>query len=105
MELGLSLFPKEWSDESFVESAKYFLNNYNEFAFFKNIELTIDNNFQERLLRSPVVGSETYPSEPKRVFFAVRVHLDHSKTHEEINWNFEKLLVSCQCDVIGHFWD
>jgi len=43
------------------KSIRYFLKNYEEFTYFtKNIELPIDNNSQERLLRSPVIGRKTW---------------------------------------------
>lgn len=39
----------------------YFLENYTELTrFTQNLELPIDNNPQERLLRSPVVGRKTW---------------------------------------------
>lgn len=39
----------------------YFLKNYNEFTLFiKNKDLPIDNNSQERQMRSPVVGRKTW---------------------------------------------
>ena len=39
----------------------YFLKNFNELTLFlKNVDLPIDNNPQERLLRSPVIGRKTW---------------------------------------------
>lgn len=51
-----------YSDKSAVGKAmNYFLKNYDGFiAFIKNKNLPIDNNPQERLLRSPVVGRKTW---------------------------------------------
>jgi transposase len=43
------------------KALSYFLKNFDEFTMFtKNIELPIDNNPQERLLRNPVVGRKTW---------------------------------------------
>ncbi len=50
------------SDKSSLGKAiSYFLKNYDGFTLFtKNIDLPIDNNPQERLLRNPVVGRKTW---------------------------------------------
>jgi transposase len=40
---------------------RYFLKNYDSFTrFIENVELPIDNNQSERLLRSPVIGRKTW---------------------------------------------
>jgi transposase len=42
-------------------ACSYFLKNFEELSFFtKNTELPLDNNHQERLLRSPVIGRKTW---------------------------------------------
>lgn len=49
------------SKSAITRAMSYFLKNYNELtAFTRNPELPIDNNSQERLLRSPVVGRKTW---------------------------------------------
>jgi transposase len=51
-----------YSSKSLIAKAmNYFLGNYEELTLFlSNIELPIDNNPQERLLRSPVFGRKTF---------------------------------------------
>jgi len=51
-----------YSNKSSIGKAmSYFLKNYKELTMFiKNKDLPIDNNHQERLLRSPVVGRKTW---------------------------------------------
>jgi hypothetical protein len=49
------------SKSSIGKAMNYFLKNYEGFTrFTKNPALPIDNNSQERLLRSPVVGRKTW---------------------------------------------
>lgn len=49
------------SKSSIGKAFAYFLKNYQELTLFtKNCELPIDNNPQERLLRSPVIGRKTW---------------------------------------------
>lgn len=46
---------------SIGKAYSYFLKNYQQLTLFtKNWELPIDNNSQERLLRSPVIGRKTW---------------------------------------------
>lgn len=51
-----------YSSKSVMNKALgYFLNNFDELTLFlKNTDLPIDNNCQERLLRSPVIGRKTW---------------------------------------------
>jgi transposase len=53
---------KGYSTKSSLGKAlSYFLKNFEEFTvFIKNLELPIDNNAQERLLRNPVIGRKTW---------------------------------------------
>jgi len=53
---------KKYSDKSkFIAALNYFLTNYNELTLFLNqSDVAIDNNAQERLLRSHVVGRKTW---------------------------------------------
>lgn len=49
------------SKSSIAKAMSYFLDNFLELtAFITKIELPIDNNQQERLLRSPVIGRKTW---------------------------------------------
>ncbi len=44
-----------------MRGIEYFLKNYGELTYFLTREdLPIDNNSQERLLRSPVIGRKTW---------------------------------------------
>ncbi len=51
-----------YSEKSaFGKAMRYFLNNYEGLTrFLEGIDLPIDNNPAERLLRSPVVGRKTW---------------------------------------------
>jgi transposase len=51
------------SKSSIGRAMSYFLNNYEEFVFFTatgQLDVPIDNNPQERLLRNPVIGRKTW---------------------------------------------
>lgn len=51
------------SKSSIVRAMGYFLNNYDELILFTahdQIDVAIDNNVQERLLRNPVIGRKTW---------------------------------------------
>jgi len=49
------------SKSSIGKAMSYFLGNYDEFTkFIKNVDLPIDNNPQERLMRNPVIGRKTW---------------------------------------------
>lgn len=54
----------EYSAKSSIARAMgYFLNNYDELMFFTRsdqLDVAIDNNVQERLLRNPVIGRKTW---------------------------------------------
>ena len=52
----------KYSDKSkFITAVNYFLKNYNELILFLDQpDVAIDNNAQERLLRSHVVGRKTW---------------------------------------------
>lgn len=44
-----------------VKAMNYFLKNYNQFVYFIGVaEIPIDNNPQERQMRSPVIGRKTW---------------------------------------------
>jgi len=56
-----SLIGNHSSKSSLGKAIHYFLKNYEAFTFFKTTTfLPIDNNAQERLLRSPVIGRKTW---------------------------------------------
>jgi transposase len=60
---ALSWLGQYSSKSSIVRAMNYFLNNYDEFIFFTHpdrLDVPIDNNPQERLLRSPVIGRKTW---------------------------------------------
>jgi transposase len=51
------------SKSSIVRAMSYFLKNYNELTLFtdpEQLDVPIDNNSQERLLRNPVIGRKTW---------------------------------------------
>jgi len=51
------------SKSSIVRAMSYFLNNYDELTLFiapDQLDVAIDNNVQERLLRNPVIGRKTW---------------------------------------------
>jgi transposase len=51
------------SKSSIGKAMSYFLKNYDEFVFFTRpdqLDVPIDNNPQERLLRNPVIGRKTW---------------------------------------------
>jgi transposase len=51
------------SKSSIVRAMSYFLKNYDELTFFTGpgqLDVAIDNNSQERLLRNPVIGRKTW---------------------------------------------
>lgn len=63
------------SKSKIAKAMNYFLGNYRELTLFIGIaELPIDNNPQERLLRSPVVGRKTwYGTHSKRGAFTAAI--------------------------------
>jgi transposase len=63
------------SKSTMSKALKYFLDNYDELTLFTQyLELPIDNNPQERLLRNPVVGRKTwYGTHSKRGAFTAAV--------------------------------
>ena len=58
---ALSLKNTHSKHSSIIKAVNYFLNNFEELVrFTKDPKLPLDNNFQERQLRSPVVGRKTW---------------------------------------------
>lgn len=62
MRLKAGAYSKGYSSKSAMGKAiRYFLKNYLELTLCtKNVDLPVDNNFQERLLRNPVIGRKTW---------------------------------------------
>lgn len=74
---------------SIGKAINYFLNNFEELTYFLNFEdLPIDNNSQERLLRSPVVGRKTW-------------YGTHSPRGAETNAVIFSLVESCKLNKVN----
>jgi len=59
--LALRIKSSYSNKSSLVKAIDYFLKNYNELIYFLKYEdIPIDNNSQERLMRSPVIGRKTW---------------------------------------------
>jgi transposase len=87
--LGLSLKSSYSSKSSLVKAINYLLNNYEALTYFLSREdLPIDNNSQERLMRSPVVGRKTW-------------YGTHSKRGAETNAVLFSLVESCKLNKIN----
>lgn len=77
------------SKSSLVKAIEYFLKNYDELIYFlKHDELPIDNNSQERLMRSPVVGRKTW-------------YGTHSRKGADTNAALFTLVESCKINKIN----
>jgi transposase len=60
---AMEWLPAFSAKSSIVKAMSYFLKNYDEFVFFTaphQLDVPIDNNPQERLLRNPVIGRKTW---------------------------------------------
>lgn len=59
--LALKIKNNYSTKSSLVKAIDYFIKNYNELIYFlKHKDIPIDNNSQERLMRSPVIGRKTW---------------------------------------------
>jgi hypothetical protein len=77
------------SKSSLVKGIEYFLKNYNELTLFLKFEdIPIDNNAQERLMRSPVIGRKTW-------------YGTHSKRGAETNAVLFSIVESCKLNKIN----
>ena len=77
------------SKSSLVKAIDYFIKNYNELTLFlKFNDIPIDNNAQERLMRSPVIGRKTW-------------YGTHSKRGAETNAVLFSLVESCKLNKIN----
>lgn len=74
---------------SLVKAIDYFIKNFNELTyFFKQEDLPIDNNSQERLMRNPVIGRKTW-------------YGTHSKQGAETNAVLFSLVESCKINKVN----
>lgn len=81
--------PQYPSKSSMGKALRYFLRNYRELTLFtNNVELPIDNNSQERLLRSPVIGRKTW-------------YGTHSKKGAETAAILHTLVESCKLNKVN----
>jgi transposase len=72
-----------------VKAIDYLLNNYVELTYFLSREdVPIDNNSQERLMRSPVIGRKTW-------------YGTHSKRGAETNAVLFSLVESCKLNKVN----
>lgn len=77
------------SKSSLVKAIDYFNKNFNELTYFLNHEdLPIDNNSQERLMRSPVIGRKTW-------------YGTHSRRGAETNAVLFSIVESCKLNKVN----
>jgi hypothetical protein len=77
------------SKSSLVKGIKYFLKNFEALTLFLKFEgVPIDNNSQERLMRSPVIGRKTW-------------YGTHSKRGAETNAVLFSLVESCKLNKVN----
>jgi transposase len=90
MELwGLKIKSGYSSKSSIVKAIDYFIKNFEELTYYlKHEELPIDNNSQERLMRSPVIGRKTW-------------YGTHSKRGAETNAVLFSLVESCKINKVN----
>lgn len=86
---GLNLRTGYSKKSSLVKAIDYYIKNFNELTLYlKSEDLPIDNNAQERLLRSPVIGRKTW--------FGT-----HSKRGAETNAVLFTIVESCKLNKIN----
>jgi transposase len=87
--MGLRLKSSNSSKSSLTKAINYLLNNFEALTYFLSHEdLPIDNNSQERLMRSPVVGRKTW-------------YGTHSKRGAETNAVLFSLVESCKLNKMN----
>lgn len=87
--MGLKLRLNYSLKSSLVKAIDYFIKNFTELTYYlKSKDLPIDNNCQERLMRSPVVGRKTW-------------YGTHSKQGAETNAILFSLVESCKLNKIN----
>ena len=86
---GLQIKSSYSSKSSLVKAIDYLLRNFEGLTYFLSLEdLPIDNNSQERLMRSPVVGRKTW-------------YGTHSKRGAETNAVLFSLVESCKLNKVN----
>ena len=86
---GLKIKSSYSSKSSLVKGIEYFINNLDQLRIFlKFDDVPIDNNSQERLMRSPVVGRKTW-------------YGTHSKRGAETNAVLFSLVESCKLNKVN----
>lgn len=86
---GLKIKSGYSSKSSLVKGIDYLLKNFEELTYFlKSNDIPIDNNSQERLMRSPVVGRKTW-------------YGTHSKRGAETNAVLFSLVESCKLNEVN----
>ena len=86
---GLKIKSSYSSKSSLVKGIEYFINNLDQLRIFlKFDDVPIDNNSQERLMRSPVVGRKT-------------LYGTHSKRGAETNAVLFSLVESCKLNKVN----
>jgi len=86
---GLKIKSSYSSKSSLVKGIEYFINNLDQLRLFlKFDDVPIDNNSQERLMRSPVVGRKTW-------------YGTHSKRGAETNAVLFSLVESCKLNKVN----
>ncbi len=87
--LALKMKSSYSSKSSLAKAIDYFVKNYNELVYFLKYEdIPIDNNSQERLMRSPVIGRKTW-------------YGTHSKRGVKTNSILFSLVESCKLNKIN----
>ena len=87
--MGLKLKSSYSSKSSLVKGIEYLLRNFEGLTYFLNSEdIPIDNNSQERLMRSPVVGRKTW-------------YGTHSRRGAETNAVLFSLVESCKLNKVN----
>lgn len=86
---GLNLKWSYSSKSSLLKAINYFIKNFHELTYFlKHEDIPIDNNSQERLMRSPVVGRKTW-------------YGTHSKRGAQTNAMMFSLVESCKLNKVN----
>ena len=86
---GLKIMNGYSSKSSLVKGINYFLKNFEALTLFLNFEdVPNDNNSQERLMRSPVIGRKTW-------------YGTHSKRGAETNTVMFSLVESCKLNKVN----
>jgi hypothetical protein len=86
---GLKIKSGYSSKSSLVRGIEYFIKNFDKLTLFLKFEsIPIDNNSQERLMRSPVIGRKTW-------------YGTHSKRGAETNAALFSLVESCKLNKVN----